>query len=77
MLQLVFGLFCIVFGTTVVFMKKDQLLDLILMGKRFQYESKLYKLDKFVLLIRILSGIVGLLGVYICIAHIIYILIGS
>ncbi|MBP3888137.1 MAG: hypothetical protein J6F30_10945 [Cellulosilyticum sp.] len=65
--QLIFGLFCIVFGGTVTFMKKYQIIDLIFMGKQHQYEDKLYKLDKFILVTRILSAIVGLLGIYISI----------
>lgn len=65
--QLIFGLFCIVFGTTVAFMKKYQMLDIILMGKQHLYEGKLHKLDKFIVAIRVLSAIVGLLGIYISI----------
>ncbi|MBE6023118.1 MAG: hypothetical protein E7231_07780 [Cellulosilyticum sp.] len=67
MVQFIFGLFCIVFGGTVAFMKKDQIWDLVLLGKRYQYEKQLYKLDRFILLIRGLSAVIGLLGIYICI----------
>jgi len=67
MAQFIFGLFCIVFGGTVAFMKKDQIWDLVLLGKRYQYEKQLYKLDRFILLIRGLSAVIGLLGIYICI----------
>ena len=77
MLQLIFGAFFIVFGATVVFMKKRELLDIILMGKSYQYESKLYKLDKFVIVIRILSGLVALIGIYICIVQISYMVVGN
>lgn len=77
MLQLVFGIFCIVFGGTVVFMKKDQLLDILLMGRRFDYEDQLYRMDKFVVVIRILCGIVALLGIYICVGSVIHIIVNG
>lgn len=70
MAQLIFGLFCMVFGITVVVMKKYQILDLMLGDKRFKYEDQLYKLDKIIIVIRILSAIVGLLGIYICIMQV-------
>lgn len=63
--QFIFGLFCIVFGATVTFMKKYQIIDIIFMGKQHLYEGNLHRIDKFIVITRALSAIVGILGVYI------------
>lgn len=74
-MQLIFAIFCIIFGVTVVVMPKREIIDLILMGKSYLYEDKLYRLDKIVIIFRIISGIVAAIGIYICLTYVYYMFI--
>ena len=70
MIQIIFGLFCIVFGATAAVMKREQMIYILLKGKSYRYEEKLTYLNKFILVLRILSGLVAVLGTYILIASV-------
>ncbi len=74
-MQLIFAIFCIIFGVTVVVMPKREIIDLILMGKSYLYEDKLYRLDKIIIIFRIISGIVAAIGIYICFTYVYYMFI--
>lgn len=76
MIQIIFGLFCIVFGATAAVMKREQMIYILLKGKSYRYEEKLTYLNQFILVLRILSGLVAILGVYILIAGICSMILG-
>lgn len=76
MIKIIFGLFCVVFGATVTVMKREQIIYILLKGKSYRYEEKLTYLDKFILILRILSGMVAVLGVYIFIVGVCSMIVG-
>lgn len=76
MIQIVFGLFCIVFGATAAVMKREQMIYILLKGKSYRYEEKLTYLNQFILVLRILSGLVAILGVYIFIVGVCSMILG-
>lgn len=67
MIRIIFGLFCIVFGATITFMKREQIIYILLKGKSYHYEEKLTYLDRFIIVLRILSALVAVIGAYILI----------
>ncbi len=76
MIQIIFGLFCVVFGGTLALMKKEQMLYILLKGKSYHYEEKLTYLDQFILVLRILGGLVAIIGAYILIVGIASMVVG-
>lgn len=76
MIQIIFGLFCIVFGATAAVMKREQMIYILLKGKSYRYEEKLTYLNQFILVLRILSGLVAILGVYIFIVGVCSMILG-
>ena len=74
-MQLIFGVFCIIFGITVVVMPKREIIDLLLRGKAYLYVEKLHRLDKVVMTVRVISGIVATIGIYICLTYVYYMFI--
>ena len=77
MIQIIFGLFCIVFGATVAFMKKEQIIYILLKGKSYRYEEKLTYLDQFITILRILSALIAIIGAYILITSICSMIVGN
>lgn len=77
MIQIIFGLFCIVFGATIAFMKREQIVYILLKGKSYHYEEKLTYLDQFITILRILSAIVAIIGVYILVVGVFSMILGS
>lgn len=77
MIQIIFGLFCIVFGATITFMKRDQIIYILLKGKSYHFEEKLTYLDQFITVLRILSALVAIIGAYILIASICNMIVGN
>jgi len=76
MIQIIFGFFCVVFGATIAFMKREQIIYILLKGKSYHYEEKLTYLDKFILVLRILGGLVAVVGTYILLVGIASMIVG-
>ncbi len=64
-MQLVFGLFCIVFGGTIVFMKKASYIDFLVPGRWDKYRKNQAYFDKYIRFIRTIGGLILVLGAYV------------
>lgn len=64
-MQLVFGLFCVVFGGTIVLMKKASYIDILVPERWDKYRKNQLFFDNYIRFIRIVGGLVLFLGLYI------------
>jgi hypothetical protein len=64
-MQLIFGLFCIVFGGTIIFMKKSSYIDFLVPGNWDKYRRNQSYFNKYIGFIRIVGAILMLLGAYV------------
>lgn len=64
-MQLIFGLFCIVIGGTIAVMKKESYVDILVPGRWDKYRKNQLFFDNYINFIRIVGGLVLILGSYV------------